>query len=135
MKVFLDTNVVVSAVATRGLCADILREVLYSHDLVVSPLFLTEVKRILDKKIGIPEDIIEEVIELLRRDSYYISSAPLLDIEIKDVADIEILSYALHGNTELFVTGDRELLELGKVDYMEIVSPRMFWEKIKGSLS
>ncbi len=27
MKVFLDTNVLVSAIATRGLCADVLREV------------------------------------------------------------------------------------------------------------
>ncbi len=36
MRVFLDTNVLVSAVATRGLCADVLREVLLSHQLLVS---------------------------------------------------------------------------------------------------
>ena len=31
MKVFLDTNVLASAAATRGLCADVLREVFASH--------------------------------------------------------------------------------------------------------
>ena len=36
MRVFLDTNVLVSAMATRGLCADVLREILTSHRLVVS---------------------------------------------------------------------------------------------------
>jgi len=36
VKVFLDTNILVSATATRGLCADVLREVLASHQLIVS---------------------------------------------------------------------------------------------------
>jgi hypothetical protein len=34
VKVFLDTNVLVSAFAARGLCADLLRDVLARHDLV-----------------------------------------------------------------------------------------------------
>jgi len=44
MRVFLDTNLLVSAVATRGLCADVLREVLLSHQLVISPPLLSELK-------------------------------------------------------------------------------------------
>jgi len=35
VKVFLDTNVLVSALATRGLCADLLRKVLTEHELLV----------------------------------------------------------------------------------------------------
>ena len=37
----------------------------------------------------------------------------------------------LNGNAEIFITGDKELLNLHKVKNMEIVSPRMFWEKLK----
>ncbi len=44
MRVFLDTNVLVSAVATRGLCADVLRETLVSHQLVVSAPLIAELK-------------------------------------------------------------------------------------------
>ncbi|HZL91991.1 MAG TPA: hypothetical protein VFB99_00055 [Vicinamibacterales bacterium] len=36
MKVFLDTNVLVSAFAARGICEDVLRIVLAEHQLVVA---------------------------------------------------------------------------------------------------
>ena len=54
MKVFLDTNVLVSAVAARGLCADVLREILVSHNLVITPPLISELKTVLLDKIGIP---------------------------------------------------------------------------------
>ena len=63
MKVFLDTNVLVSAVATRGLCADVLREVLVSHQLVISSPLLNELTNILHSKFGIPFDVITEFID------------------------------------------------------------------------
>ena len=44
MRIFLDTNVLASAVATRGLCADVLREVLTRHDLIISNALLKELK-------------------------------------------------------------------------------------------
>jgi predicted nucleic acid-binding protein len=50
MRVFLDTNVLVSAVATRGLCADVLKEVLVSHQLVISSPLLNELTNILHSK-------------------------------------------------------------------------------------
>ena len=53
MRVFLDTNVLVSAVATRGLCADVFREILSSHQLVVSAPLISELNKILHSKIGI----------------------------------------------------------------------------------
>lgn len=131
MRVFLDTNVLVSAVATRGLCADVLREVLLSHQLVLSTPLLIELKRIFQTKIGIPQEIIADFINVLTQDSTLSENSERIDIDINDQNDILILSTALHGNAELFVTGDRELLEIGKIQTMRIVSPRQFWEKLK----
>ena len=68
MRVFLDTNVLVSAVATRGLCADVLREVLVTHQLVVSFPLLNELTNILHSKFGIPVDVITEFTEMLIQD-------------------------------------------------------------------
>ena len=51
MRVFLDTNVLVSAVATRGLCADVLREILVSHQLVISSPLIDELENVLHAKI------------------------------------------------------------------------------------
>jgi len=42
-----------------------------------------------------------------------------------------IVSSALNGNADLLVTGDKELLDLGKIEDMEIVSPRGFWKKMR----
>ena len=131
MRVFLDTNVLVSAVATRGLCADVLREVLLSHQLVISPPLLSELKNTLHTKIGIPQEIISDFLHLLTQDSTLSENAELRNIDIHDTDDILILSTAVSGNAELFVTGDKELLGLEKIDTMGIVSPRQFWEKLK----
>ena len=51
---FLDTNVLASAAATRGLCADVLREVLTSYELVTFAQVLNELERVLRTKFGIP---------------------------------------------------------------------------------
>ena len=131
MRVFLDTNVLVSAVATRGLCADVLREILVSHQLVVSNPLISELKNVLHTKVGIPQEIISDFVEVLSQDSILSENTNLKNIDIKDKDDILILSTALNGNAELFVTGDKELLDLEKIHSMRIVSPRKFWETLK----
>jgi len=131
MKVFIDTNVLVSATATRGLCADVVREVLVSHQLVISPPLLTELKNALRKKLGVPDDLTAELVEIIQQDANYSTPSVLPDIDIKDRNDFAILSSALNGGADIFITGDKELLELHRIGDMEIVSPRMFWEKLK----
>lgn len=66
MKVFLDTNVLAGAFATRGLCADLFRVVIAEHDLVVGEVVIEELRRVLTAKFRIPADRVAEVEELLR---------------------------------------------------------------------
>ncbi len=131
MRVFLDTNVLASAAATRGLCADVFREVLAFHKLVISPPLLKELKRILALKFGLSKNVISDLLELLQEDTIHSKVGESLDLPIKDKDDLIILSSALDGRVDIFVTGDKELLKLRKVNKLEIVSPREFWEKIK----
>ena len=131
MRVFLDTNVLVSAVATRGLCADVLREVLVSHQLVISAPLIEELKSALGEKLGLPHDLISEFVEILKQDATLSTPTALPGIDIQDKDDLTILSSALSGEAELFITGDKELLELKDLGDMEIVSPRAFWEILK----
>jgi putative PIN family toxin of toxin-antitoxin system len=134
MKVFLDTNVLVSAMATRGLCADVLREVLSSHQLIVSAPLFTELKRVLRQKLQIPAELIDDSIEILQQEAHFATPSTFPNVEIRDKDDLVILSSALNGNADLLVTGDKELLDLGKVEDMEIVSPRGFWKKVRAQL-
>lgn len=131
MRVFLDTNVLISAVATRGLCADVFREVLTSHELIVSDTLLKEVKKVLRQKFKVPSSLVSEFLNLLEQGTIFIKPSGSPEVTIKDKSDLIIIAAALSGSADLFVTGDKELLNLGKVENLKIVSPRLFWEKVK----
>ena len=131
MKVFLDTNVLVSALATRGLCSDVLRETLSFHQLVISIPLLTELERILQDKIKLPNNLVKESVEFLKQTGLMSEPIDKPIPDLKDKDDIPIINSALNGGVELFVTGDKEVLKLKVVDQMMIVDPRSFWELLK----
>jgi putative PIN family toxin of toxin-antitoxin system len=131
MKVFLDTNVLASAFATRGLCADVLREVFSSHDLLACDEVLKELRGVFRDTFGAPEGLIKEVIGLLLRETKIITARKSAKIHLKDETDIPILGAALAGEAEVFVTGDKEVQGLGRIEGMVILSPREFWELLR----
>ena len=131
MKARLDTNVLVSAGATRGLCADVVREVLVSHELVISSDLLAELETVFQERLGLPEDVISEFLENVQQDATVSPPSTPPDVAVQDKNDLALLSSALNGGADLFVTGDKELLGVGHVRNMEIVSPRGFWRKLK----
>ena len=61
MRVCLDTNVLVAAFATRGLCADVFRTVLAEHDLIVGEVILTELRRVLTTKFKVPSNRVDAI--------------------------------------------------------------------------
>jgi putative PIN family toxin of toxin-antitoxin system len=131
MRIFLDTNVLASAVATRGLCADVLREVFASHDLIISEYVLEELEGVLAGKFGVPRDLIEEYIWLLHQGTITVNETRPLPVRLKDKTDIPIVSAALNAKADVLVTGDRELQRLGQIRGLHILSPRQFWEKLR----
>jgi len=131
MKVFLDTNVLAAAAATRGLCADVFREVLACHELLISTQVLSELKRVLKSKFGVSQDLIEAYILLLQQDSISAEAIDIPKVRLRDRDDLGILGAAVAGGADVLVTGDKELLELQRIDNVEILSPRQFWEKVK----
>jgi len=131
MKVFLDTNVLASAAATRGLCADVLRAVFASHELLISEDALNELKRVLTSKFGVEQRFIDEFSALLRQDAVLCPRVSLPRVELQDKDDLPILGAAIAAHAEVLVTGDRELLNLGHIQSLAIVSPRQFYEKLK----
>ena len=67
MRIFLDTNVLVSAFASRGLCADLFELILLEHELVVGTQVLAELRRALRQKIKLPSARCDEIDEFLTR--------------------------------------------------------------------
>lgn len=128
MKVFLDTNVLVSAFASRGICADIFELVLLEHDLLIGENVLRELGKALREKIRLPATVVSEVVELVEGEALAVvtDSAPVRAPVDDD--DARALVEAAHGGADLFVTGAAARLELGRVGRLQIVSPRQFWE-------
>ena len=131
MRVFLDTNVLVSAFATRGICADLLRIVIAEHVLVVSETVLRELRRVLDDKFGVPREAVREVEEFLRREGEAAGEAAPLGIGLTDPDDVPILEEAVASGVAFLVTGDEDLLRVADRAPVAIVSPRGFWEALR----
>jgi putative PIN family toxin of toxin-antitoxin system len=131
VRVALDTNVLVSALATRGLCADVLNLVLAEHELIVGETVLAELRRVLTERIRVPGKTVDEVVALLRQEGIVVKKAEPFPIKIRDKDDLVVLSEAIAGSAEALVTGDKDLLELSGELPLQILSPRGFWEQLR----
>ena len=88
MKVFLDTNVLVSAFATRGLCADVMRVILTEHELLIGEVVLTELQRILSKKFQMPEKAVVNTLNFLKQQPIIPKPEKVTDAGIDDKDDL-----------------------------------------------
>ncbi|MCB1736247.1 MAG: PIN domain-containing protein [Gammaproteobacteria bacterium] len=130
MRIFLDTNVLASALTTRGLCADLFQAVVNDHQLVLGLPVVEELKVILPRSFKLNTAIVDGYLEVLLDMGVLGSEIASPSIEIPDPDDVPVIGSALGAGAELFVTGDKALLRVGGVDGMPIVSPRSCWELI-----
>ncbi|HET8864262.1 MAG TPA: PIN domain-containing protein [Gracilimonas sp.] len=95
MKVFTDTNFLVSALSTRGLSADIYQVILTEHEIMTGEFVLTELQYVLTTKLKVPAKIAHEAEQLPRK--HYVEPTPdhLSEIHIRDENDRWVLESAL----------------------------------------
>jgi len=131
VRVFLDTNVLASSLATRGLCAELFEVVLQSHELITSEAVLTELARVLPGKLRLSTQITREYLSLIEAYAE-IAAANKPWPELPDRDDEPIIAAAVAGKADVFVTGDKDLAELQRIGDLPILSHRQFWELLAG---
>ena len=130
MKVFLDTNVLISGFAAHGLCHDLVARMLATeaHRAVVSEQVVDEVTRILQKELGRPLEAFPFAAELIRGLNRVTEDTSFEGIDIPDADDVPILGSALACQTDVCITGDKARLAVRAIGDMRIAAPRDAWD-------
>lgn len=131
MKVFLDTNVLVSAYTTRGICADLFRSILAEHELLTGEVNLVELRRVLRNRFHASPELTAAVEAELRDATFVPQPARPSSLPIPDPDDRWVLASAIEGHADLLVTGDQDLLAVASQSPLVIVDPRGCWERLR----
>ena len=131
MKVFFDTNVLISAFTTRGLSADLFRLVVAEHELLTGEVNLTEFRRVLRERFKAPPAEIALVEDQLRAHTIVGRPPAPSELPLRDPDDAWVLASALAGGAELLVTGDKDLLSVAERAPLPIVDPRGAWDRFR----
>jgi putative PIN family toxin of toxin-antitoxin system len=130
VKVFLDTNVLVSAFATRGLCADLFEILSLEHEIVIGEVILKELRRVLRVRMKVPVATIDEIEALLRTYALVAKPRKNLQLGIRDPDDEWVVASAVAARADVLVTGDRDLHALQEPP-SRIVTPRGLWDLLR----
>lgn len=127
MKLVLDTNVLLAAVLAPGLCRELVRKHILSHELICSLALLEEFAEKLRQKLGFEPTRVPLFVAYRQRVNL-VETPPLPAPVCRDPDDDLVLATALAGQAKVIVTGDKDLLVLKEHQSVRIVSPRQFLE-------
>ena len=130
MKVFLDTNVLLSAIISNGICADLLKALKNTQPDVFDPTtcftcqrVLLELKEHLPTKFKWSASETDAAITAFS-DEYTLAPPAYTTVPCKDADDGWILADAQLAGCDYFITGDKEVLALYSVGTMRVCTPR-----------
>ena len=125
MKVFLDTNVWLSATVFAGLCEAILTESAQRNWLLTTRLVQSEAHAVLSRKFPhVPQA--QALFDVIWSEAFCV---PDVD-EPADDNDVRLVRAAQEAGAAVFVTGDRRVLGWGAQGVMQILSPRDAWLRL-----
>ncbi len=132
MRVVLDTNVLLAGLMGSGFCHELLNFLFESESvtIVLSEHILDEFRRHATR-FRAPAREVEEAVRLLRRAAEIVEPADVEAPGLKDRDDLPVLGTAAPAKADALVTGDKELLAMGRVHEALILSPRDFYERLR----
>ena len=129
MIVVFDTNVFVAAMVAKGLCHEVVVRGLGSCTVATSQPLLDELENTLRAKFTLgPAGI--SFLKQLRRRVRVVEPAPLSSAVSRDADDDRVLATAVAAEAAMIVTGDQDLLVIGRYNDIDIVSPREFLSRL-----
>lgn len=130
MRVMLDTNVLLSALLFPSKQMDrILTEVSMYHTLVLASVVIYELHEVIRRKFPAKEGVIDSLLAKMSYELVYTPHNIAPDrFLIRDKKDYPILYTAIVEGIDIFVTGDKDFMDL-QIEKPEIITPSKFAEK------
>jgi uncharacterized protein len=132
VRVVLDTNVLLAAIATHGLCQALVTLVFRDHMVILSEHILGEVAKHYRGKFKATKRQADAAVAMLRANGEIVEPVTVPLGTVRDKDDLPVLGTAVAGSAAVLVTGDQELLVLGLFRGVAILSPRDFYERLRG---
>lgn len=128
MKAVFDTNVLLAAFLTEGVCAKLLKRARKQQfDLITCPFILHEFERILSRKFSATKPEKENALALITEAAQDVVQPSETSTGVcRDKDDDNVLACALEAEADYIVTGDKDLLALKVFRRIHIITPRDF---------
>lgn len=128
LRVTADTNILISALNFReGKPFQLLELARQGKiSLTVSEPILTEMADVLRRKFGWPEERIARGREWITDMARIVTPAVRLEVIKEDPADNKILECAMTAGSDFIVSGDKDLLRLGRYDSIRVLNAADF---------
>jgi putative PIN family toxin of toxin-antitoxin system len=135
LKVFFDTNVLISAFIAHGASSEVFEYCLSSCRVFTTQFVLDETRKVLSSKFRFSPDLVEEICGFLSSNFELVEAEALDEPICRDPDDDFILAGALAAAADCLITGDEDLLVLEEYKDIRILKPSDFWryEKSFGS--
>lgn len=136
MRVFVDTNVWLAGRFGRGLCSDLLDLlVLEDVEIVLDERVCEEFRRIATEKFGVDLATLNAADVFFERHARIVDAARQQTPGVPDPDDAWIIRAAIEHKADLFVTGDKALLALERIEGLDIVDPRALFVLLRAPQS
>ncbi|MBP3709980.1 MAG: putative toxin-antitoxin system toxin component, PIN family [Treponema sp.] len=133
MRVFIDANIVVSAILfPRGKTAHVFSHLLERHTIIISSYTKKECIKVFQKKF--PEKISQLEVFFDGIHYEFFKTPDKIDIKkfpkMRDVKDLPVLATAILSDADVLLTGDKDFDDV-KIERLLIFTPTKYYEFIK----
>ena len=133
MRVFVDTNIVISAILfPNGKTAKVFSHLLEKHTIIISSYIKEECKEVFEKKFPLKKEQLNIFFDGISFEEF--KTPEKIDEKrypkIRDIKDLPVLASAILSDSDILITGDKDFEDV-KIDKPLIFTPTKYFDMIE----
>ncbi|QHX42779.1 putative toxin-antitoxin system toxin component, PIN family [Treponema vincentii] len=132
MRVFVDTNIIISAILfPNAKVAKVFSHLIEKHTVIIASYIKDECKEVFEKKFPLKKEQLNIFFNGIRFEEF--KTPEKIDEkeypEIRDIKDLPVLVSAILSDSDILITGDKDFEDI-KIDKPLIFTPAAYFELI-----